>query len=233
MLLHGGTAKMGLRHRYLTYLLTATLLATTVLPPQVAQAGWPFNRAAAMTTVQQLALQIDKLQKHLDQYGTIVAKSPDVWGEARLTKYRREYEQVLAGEKTKFTTTINAAISRSDQAYLSHAMALQAAISGEAAFSSLPQSTVSERTEETVAYGPDGQVLRDNLGNPIVVVNTQPTVVDSVQRTPLTIPALRPTHSVARASRRASWCGSKASQASRTGRSHWSRRSRSIRCRGT
>ena len=77
--------------------------------------------------VEQLASQIDWIEHHLDEYGTIVAKHPDVWGESRLTRQREEYERLMAAELGKFQIHYQAAITRSDQAYLAFAMALQTA----------------------------------------------------------------------------------------------------------
>src|SRR5262245_16143965 len=47
-------------------------------------------------TVHALAADLDKLEKHIEKYGSVVAKQPDVWGQARLTKYREEFEQQMA-----------------------------------------------------------------------------------------------------------------------------------------
>jgi hypothetical protein len=75
-----------------------------------------------------LAREIDRLETHLDQYGSIVAKQPDVWGEARLTRHRREYEEQMKTEVDKFAAHINAQISRTDQAYLAAAASLSGVI---------------------------------------------------------------------------------------------------------
>ncbi|MCA9080968.1 MAG: hypothetical protein KDA58_10445, partial [Planctomycetaceae bacterium] len=131
------------RHKKrITQLAILAVAITSIVPPQLAWSGWPFGE----TTVVRLAKSIDRLEKHLDQYGTVVAKDPDVWGEARLTKYRQDYEEQMKGQLTEFKSTINGAISRSDQAFLSSAFALQAAISGRGA----------QRRVPTRSVGPDG-----------------------------------------------------------------------------
>lgn len=119
--------------RAITYVTTFAILVTSFWP-QACEAGWPFNGSSQATTVERLAHAIDRLEKHLDQYGTVVAKSPDVWGEARLTKYRQEYEEQMESEKSAFNSTINASIARSDRAFVTNALALQAAVSGRQAF---------------------------------------------------------------------------------------------------
>lgn len=77
-----------------------------------------------------LAENIDWLEHHIDNYGSIVAKQPDIWGEARLTKHRDEYERIMFGELGKFNSTINASVSQQDGAFLAQAFALSAAASG-------------------------------------------------------------------------------------------------------
>lgn len=89
-------------------------------------------RTGQDTAIERLAMEIDWLEHHIDEWGTIVAKHPDVWGEARLTKHRDEYERMLSKELGSFQIRINAAISQSDQALLLNAAALTAAI-GEGA----------------------------------------------------------------------------------------------------
>lgn len=75
-------------------------------------------------TVHALASDLDHLEKHIDWYGSVVAKVPDVWGQARLTQYREEFEKEMAAEQTTFKTTLSGSLSRSDQAYFAHATTL-------------------------------------------------------------------------------------------------------------
>lgn len=82
--------------------------------------------APADEAVEQLARNIDWLEKQIDQWGTVVAKAPDVWGEARLTAHRQEIEQELRKELTKFDhNRISGAQFVSDQAMLAAAFALR------------------------------------------------------------------------------------------------------------
>ena len=67
------------------------------------------------------------LEHHIDHYGSIVAKSPDVWGQNRLTRHRAEYEQQMRAQLDRFESRASAALRRSDQAFLGMAMALQSA----------------------------------------------------------------------------------------------------------
>jgi hypothetical protein len=58
---------------------------------------------------------IDSLDRVLTAYGTISVKTPDVWGQDRLTKFRSEYEsQMGAWLKLSFKGDINATVRRSE-----------------------------------------------------------------------------------------------------------------------
>lgn len=84
------------------------------------------------TAIETLAREIDWLEHHIDRYGTVVAKVPDIWGEARLMKHRQEYEEVVARELYNFDEgRISGAQFIQDQAFLAAALAMQQAISGE------------------------------------------------------------------------------------------------------
>lgn len=98
--------------------------------------------------IEQLAREIDWLEAWLDQYGSVVAKHPDVWGESRLTKYRSEYELELSQRLSRFELRDNAAILRSDLAFLSQAMGVGAAIEARAPASvSMSASTSGESSQ--------------------------------------------------------------------------------------
>lgn len=88
-------------------------------------------------TVERLAMEIDWLEKHIDNYGSIVAKQPDIWGQARLTRHRQEVESQLFCKLNQFHLFINGTISRSDQTFVMDAFALSSAASSPAAASGL------------------------------------------------------------------------------------------------
>ncbi|QEG43839.1 hypothetical protein [Roseimaritima ulvae] len=87
-----------------------------------------------------LAENIDWLEHHIDTYGSVVAKQPDIWGEARLTKHRDEYERMMFAELNQFKSTLNAAISQGDSAFLAQAFALSAAASGTTGVTPAPET---------------------------------------------------------------------------------------------
>lgn len=129
-------------HRSTTYLLLFTFAWQTVLTTPL-YADHIFARIGRLGkeahyhgtppamcedgAIEVLAENIDWLEHHIDCYGSIVAKQPDIWGEARLTKHRDEYERILYQELNQFEFTLNAAISQSDQSYASAALALSSA----------------------------------------------------------------------------------------------------------
>jgi len=103
--------------------------------------------APAAPTVETLAREIDWLERHVDHYGTIVAKHPDIWGESRLTKHRAEFERMMFEQLNQFTATINATQFRSDQAYLQSALAISAAAGGNVSALNA-QSSEDKKVEE-------------------------------------------------------------------------------------
>jgi hypothetical protein len=83
-------------------------------------------------SVESLAKEIDYLEHHLEMFGTVVPKHPDVWGQARLTKHRQEFERVMVQELDQFEPTLQGALRRSDQSFLGMALALDASANGGA-----------------------------------------------------------------------------------------------------
>lgn len=119
------------RHAALRGLLAVSLLAQSVAP---AAAGWnpfsPTKKHRRDDGVTLVAETIDDIEKHLEYFGTISAKQPDVWGEARLTKYRRDVETQLENRIGRFDVTINAALTRRDATFAAAAFSLGVGASG-------------------------------------------------------------------------------------------------------
>ena len=58
---------------------------------------------------------IDDLDRVMTAFGTISVKTPDVWGQDRLAKFRSEYETQMSGWlKQSFKSDINAAVRHSE-----------------------------------------------------------------------------------------------------------------------
>src|SRR5262245_48964383 len=107
-------------------------------------------------TVRALAHDLDELEEHIEKFGSVVAKQPDVWGQARLTKYREEFEKIMGAEKDNFNDTLQGSLYRSDQAYFADAFALSAAASGQLAGAAPPARVVvsNPNAANTVAPTP-------------------------------------------------------------------------------
>jgi hypothetical protein len=115
-------------------------------------------KVCAKPTIQVLAHDLDELEEHIEKYGSVVAKQPDVWGQARLTKHREEFEKEMAKELDKFGFTLQGSVSMSDQAYFADAFALSAAASRPSRRAVSSNSTVSSAAAPTAqaALQPSG-----------------------------------------------------------------------------
>lgn len=82
-------------------------------------------------TIRALAHDLDALEAHIEKYGSIVAQQPSVWGQARLTAHRQQFEIEMAKELPNFAATLNGTLSRTDQAYFINALALSNAASSQ------------------------------------------------------------------------------------------------------
>lgn len=81
-----------------------------------AEAGPEPPRHARWTpeaSLDRLARTVDLLEWEIVREGTIGIKAPDIWGQDRMTKFRAEYEQQLAGQqKDGFKSVMSAVIRR-------------------------------------------------------------------------------------------------------------------------
>ena len=124
----------------------------------------------------QLAGEVAWLESHINAYGSIVAKEPDVWGQNRLTQHRAEYEKQMQKQLGLFESRASAALRRSDQAFLGMALALQSA-SGRRRGSddvAVPTLTASSNSLTTIqGLIPSGN--EDfNKADPVVIARTAP-----------------------------------------------------------
>ncbi len=65
----------------------------------------------------QIARSIDAIEEKIRDDGIVVLQHPDVWGQARMTRYRVDFEKYML-ENLKFEETLSAVISRADRAAL-------------------------------------------------------------------------------------------------------------------
>ena len=94
-------------------------------------------------TMMTLAQDLDRITTHLDWYGSVVPKAPDVWGQARLTAHREDFENQMQGDLGQFNVLINGSESRKDSAFLNQVFSLSNAVGG------MPASTNSGGTAKT------------------------------------------------------------------------------------
>ncbi|MCU0718447.1 MAG: hypothetical protein MUC83_01990 [Pirellula sp.] len=102
-------------------------------PPLVAKlTSWVKGKGKQPVTKKDVALEdlaanVDWLENHLNQWGSVTAKSPDVWGEARLTQFRVEIEKRLKAELDSFDKSRLSGLSVvTDAASLQSAMSIDA-----------------------------------------------------------------------------------------------------------
>ncbi len=80
--------------------------------------------AVERMTASDLAADLDSLERDIECYGSVAAEQPSVWGQARLTMYREEFEKTMQAQLNAFHATLQGSLSRSDQAYAADALAL-------------------------------------------------------------------------------------------------------------
>jgi hypothetical protein len=137
--------------------------------------GHPVQTTPANLTVRDLAHDLDHLERYIERYGSIVAEQPSVWGQARLTKYREEFEQQMQLQVTKFGPTLQGSLSRSDQAYAADALSLAYTAQAVAGGGAAPGATSS--SSSSVA-GPTPPAMPNAFG-----------AFDTMTRTPVSLPA--------------------------------------------
>jgi hypothetical protein len=152
-------APVSVRHRFVAWFTVSYFAALAVLPSSLS-AGELIKsvfKGPSVTTkepcVERLAQEIDWLERHIDQYGSVVAKQPDVWGQARLTKHRDELEKQLFAQLNQFHVYLNGTLNRADQAFLANAFSLSASLTGAA-----PPPPVEAKT--MVGNTPSGPIIQ-------------------------------------------------------------------------
>lgn len=136
-----------LRNRSLRAFVAWSTCFSLAMPSAVIAGDGPFRlvgRTSKPTAVEQLAERIDHMERSLDEYGSIVIKTPDVWGESRLMRHRSEVENQLEARLNSFDFKINAVQSTRDAAFLATAIALQGAMGDK----DVPRLTNAALTED-------------------------------------------------------------------------------------
>ncbi|MGE0538313.1 MAG: hypothetical protein AB7O68_25345 [Pirellulales bacterium] len=122
-------------------------------------------RLETMPSMETLAAEIDWLEHHIDTWGTVVAKQPDIWGEARLNRHRQEFEREMLKDLSTFQVRLNASISRSDQAYLGVAVSL-----GQAAVAPRRARSGDDDSQQTLVAMISDPFTRDTEDNGVAAI---------------------------------------------------------------
>jgi hypothetical protein len=106
-----------------------------------------------------LGHDLDHLERHIEWFGSVVPKVPDVWGQARLTRHREEFEAEMATNMKLFDETLQGSLARTDQSYFLQAVALSTAAAG---------STPGSATVTAIgAIAPEGEASPEAAKDPI------------------------------------------------------------------
>jgi hypothetical protein len=101
--------------------MTATLILAITSVPASGHAGiWDYVQVNSdPPTLPQVARMIDSIQNEILNQGTVVVKQPDIWSQARMTKFRKEFEDTMRPEVSNFKDYLSGQIARSDSAAFS------------------------------------------------------------------------------------------------------------------
>jgi hypothetical protein len=118
-----------------------------------------------------VARQIDELDRELFREGTIGVKSPDVWGQNRLTRHRVQFEKEMASRLGDFKVLLNGAMRKTDVAALTSATSVGAAITPGA--TSTPSSTSGSSSPISGVLGGGGgnNGRRRSSFSPVIITN--------------------------------------------------------------
>ncbi|WLD13517.1 hypothetical protein [Planctellipticum variicoloris] len=159
------------------------VMLAALLAPDVT-AG-PFrNPWRTTTSVERLAKQLDHVERSLQYYGRVTVKAPDVWGQARLTAFRQEFEREMAKQLTQFPEgSVQANIAVTDQAFLSEAIALGMAsktgtlpsMGAPGADGEATGQTITTVTSDLLAVPNTGEASGDSKITTNVITRTVPS----------------------------------------------------------
>ena len=141
-------------------------------------------RVSKHPSMQALAHDLDHLERHIDIYGSVTAKGPDIWGEARLTRDREDIDKQLEAELGEFKARLQGKLTRSDQAILESATALSiiaAPQSAGAVANALKPATTYQAAPLVEKSRTQTQSILDGKGN---VVSKEERVLGLAEKEP-------------------------------------------------
>jgi hypothetical protein len=111
------------------------LTALAIVPVQ--GGDWPLGWKAepgTPNTLPQIARSIDYIEEKILDDGLVVIKQPDVWGQSRMTLYRKDFENMMRAQgPNDFKEILAARVARLDSATLESQTALGASLSAPGA----------------------------------------------------------------------------------------------------
>lgn len=156
---------------------------------------WPWSRpkAGEGISLEQVAREIDCIEDKILDDGTVVIKQPDVYGQARMTLYRKNFETMMYGAIGNFNAVISARIFRSDQAALSSQTNLAAGL-GAAGGTPAKGAAASTSSASTTVVPPplyltDSGAIPDALATNSIV---RPDTIAAPLNTPFTFGGVNP-----------------------------------------
>lgn len=88
-----------------------------------------YDKQFPPATMVQLGNLIDILEEGIRDDGTVVLQHPSVWGQARMTLYRKNFETEMVKDLKEFNVVLSARVARSDQASFENLTALSNSLS--------------------------------------------------------------------------------------------------------
>ena len=128
-----------------------------------ARAGdWPWSKASPSgpNTLYQIARSLDEVDEQVRDDGVVTIKQPDVWSQASMTKYRKDFEAAMFAERDNFQMILSARVTRTDKAAVESQTALGASLTRVAAAggrgASAAPTTSAVNTPTVIALPPSG-----------------------------------------------------------------------------
>jgi hypothetical protein len=160
-----------MRQKLVLVLSVASVFVSAVCSSSVRGGDGPFHLTwsePSPPTLTQVARMIDCIQNNIANQGTVVIKQPDVWSQARMTKFRKEFEDQMAVELTNFQAKLSGRIARTDTAAFQSSTALGGVLNPFAtpsAAGSFAPDVISTQGQLQTALTATGGLTADKDGN--------------------------------------------------------------------
>src|SRR5262249_46670067 len=100
-------------------LASALVLMHSAGPAAAGPLGWLIHHEEPPPcTLAAIGAALDAADRDIRAAGTIVIKQPDVWGQDRMTAFRRDFDLRMRGELDRFQPVISAQVARTEAAVI-------------------------------------------------------------------------------------------------------------------